>query len=158
MTKKELVEEVKKYFGIKELVSEQVYKKYGEAKCWAFFDTQLLETLLVIRRDILGIPLTINNWASKGSFGQRGLRANKDPMVVDKKGLYLSAHVLGSGVDFSSSKMSAKDIRKKIKEKQDLLPYPIRLEDDESAPTWVHIDVATTPEEAENKITYFSDK
>ena len=153
MTNSELIKEVKKYFGIKELVSKQVYERYGEDKCWCFFNKQMLETLLVIRRDIVKAPMIVNDWASKGQFSQRGLRANKDPMVTSKTGLYLSAHVLGCGIDFHCKTITPKNVRKLIVEKQDLLPYSIRLEDDKSAPTWVHFDLATISDE---KITFFS--
>ena len=111
MTRKELIEALKGYFSIKELVSKQVYKKYGEDKCWCFLNPMMLETLLILRRDILKVPMVVNNWSSGGTLEQRGLRSNKDPLVADKKDIYLSAHVLGSGIDFSSGKMSADKMR-----------------------------------------------
>lgn len=157
MTKVEIIEQLKPYFSVKELVSEQVYKQHGD-RCWRFFGIELLHTLLVLRRDILQVPLVVNNWASGGKpkYEQRGLRANLDPMMVQKttvdKILYLSGHPLASAVDFSSPKMSAVEMRKKIRANQDKLPYPIRLENDKSAPTWVHVDTLT---DSDKKITEF---
>lgn len=152
MTRKELIEALKGYFSIKELVSKCVYKKYGEDKCWCFFNPMMLETLLILRRDILKVPMVVNNWSSGGTLEQRGLRSNKDPLVADKKDIYLSAHVLGSGIDFSSGKMSADKMRDLIVKNQDLLPYPIRLEDGRDAKTWVHFDLCGFGEE---KIEWF---
>jgi hypothetical protein len=51
---------------------------------------------------------------------------------------YLSAHVTGSGGDFSSSQMSAEQMRQLIKEHADELPWPVRIERDVN---WLHIDV-----------------
>lgn len=152
MTRFEVIEQLKEYFDIKELVSKQVYEKYNN-KSWSFFSLELLETLLVLRRDILQCPIIINNWTSKGSLQQRGLRCNMDPMVKDKNQIYLSSHCLGQGIDFHTNKYSAKQVRQIIRENQDLLPYNIRLEDDKSAPTWVHIDVCNI---TEDKIIEFS--
>lgn len=152
MTRFEIIKELSNYFDIKELVSKQVYEKYSN-KSWSFFSLELLETLLVLRRDILQCPMIINNWNNRGEFQQRGLRSNMDPLVKDKNKLYVSAHCLGQGVDFHTNKYTAKRIRQIIRENQDLLPYNIRLEDDKSAPTWVHIDVCNI---TENKIIEFS--
>jgi hypothetical protein len=152
MTRFEVIGELKEYFDIKELVSEQVYKKYKE-RAWSFFSIELLETLLVLRRDILQCPMIINNWFNKGSYSQRGLRCNMDPIVKEKTVIYLGAHCLGQGLDFHTNKYSPSECRKIIKEKQDLLPYAIRLEDDKSAPTWVHFDVCNI---TEDKVVEFS--
>lgn len=58
-TKKLLIEELKKYFNIKELVCPHVYDKFGE-RAWIFLDTMALRMLLVLRRDILKVPLVCN--------------------------------------------------------------------------------------------------
>lgn len=148
----EVIEQLKEYFDIRELVSKQVYDKYHEIS-WSFFSIELLETLLVLRRDIFKCPMIINNWKYGGNLYQRGLRSNKEPMVVDKQGIYCSSHCLGQGLDFHTYKYSPSECRKIIKEKQNLLPYSIRLEDDKSAPTWVHFDVCNI---TEDKVVEFS--
>lgn len=134
----ELINQLKRYFDISELVGKDCAKKYGEF-AWAFLDVRLLEVILWLREG-LNIPLTCNT----PSLQQRGLRTNVSQMVRTKtlqNAMYCSAHVLGKGVDLSSSKMSAIEIRQWVRKHINECPYPIRLENDKSAPTWVHIDV-----------------
>ena len=141
MNKTEVVNAIGKYFKIQELVDEPTYKKYGDWS-WNFFNTKLLENLLVIRRDILKVPLVINDWCYGGKNSQRGLRTNLSYLVKEKtdKGIiYLTTHN-GNAVDFVSSKMSADEMRKLIKANARKLPNQCRVEDAVSAPTWLHLD------------------
>lgn len=149
MERNKIISELSKYFKVKELVSNNVYAKYGEAS-WKFFDTEFLHTLLVLRRDVLGVPLICNS----GSNQQRGLRENIAPLVWSKTNagtMYLSAHCLGKGCDLSSPKMTAAEMRARIKEKAKLLPYKVRVEDDV---TWLHIDIMCEPTQKE-KVYFF---
>lgn len=130
---------IRDYFNIKELVCKEVADKHGE-KAWAFFDPRLLETLLFIRGN-LGKPITINTWASGGSYSQRGYRCNLCSLVKEKKTLYCSAHMRGMAVDFDVKGMSAEAVRQWLINNAYRLPYPIRLEKDT---TWVHVDVCST--------------
>lgn len=133
-----LQHKIQKFFNIKELVSAQVYAKYGEF-AWNFFDTKLLDVLVWLRYG-LGVPLVVNT----KTLQQRGLRENTCPLAMEKTKsgqIYLSGHTLGKAVDLSSGAMSAAAIRKWIRANIDSCPWPIRLENDKSAPTWVHIDV-----------------
>jgi hypothetical protein len=57
---KYILSEVKKYFDIRELVGKRTYKKYGES-AWKFLDIRLLETLLIVRKNIKR-KIYINNW------------------------------------------------------------------------------------------------
>ena len=134
----EIIQNIKRYFALPELVGREVYAKYGEF-AWSFLDTRLLEVILWLREG-LGVPLVCNTSALQ----QRGLRTNISPLVLEKTlegKMYLSAHCLGKGVDLSSSKMSANDMRKWVRQHIDECPHPIRIEGDKSAPTWLHIDV-----------------
>ena len=97
--------EIKKYFKIEELVDKTVFEKYGES-AWKFIDKDLLACLLVVREGI-GFPMTINNWKWGGNFSQRGLRHNMSSLVKNKTKLYLSAHIFGKAVDFDVQGMSA---------------------------------------------------
>lgn len=129
---------VQKYFTLPELVSSRVLAKYGDF-AWNFFDPRLLDVLVWLREG-MGIPLVCNT----STLQQRGLRENTCAIVQERTragALYMSAHVLGKGVDLSSGKKSAVEIRKWIRAHIDSCPWPIRLENDKSAPTWVHIDV-----------------
>lgn len=128
------------YFSLKELVCKHVYERYGE-RAAMFLDDKLIETLNMIREQILCAPMTVNNWHAGGNFTQRGLRCNICELVKNKTDagrLYLSAHMLGKAVDCTVDGMTAEEARRLIIEKQELLPYPIRLEDGVS---WLHIDL-----------------
>lgn len=134
----ETIQQLKRYFALSELVGKDVYAKYGDF-AWAFFDPRLLEVLLWLREG-LGVPLVCNTSAMQ----QRGLRTNLSPLVQDKTkagALYLSAHCLGKGVDLSSGSMTAAKMRRWVRANIASCPHPIRIENDKSAPTWVHIDV-----------------
>lgn len=128
---------IKDYFKLTELVSKAVADKY-KSVAWSFFDPRLFDVLVWIREGI-GLPMVINTTTQQ----QRGLRENTCPMVTEKtkKGqMYLSAHVLGKGVDFSiaGNKMTAEQVRQWIRKNISKCPWPIRLEKDVN---WVHIDV-----------------
>lgn len=157
MTNKyKLISDLSTFFKIYELVDKNVFDKFGE-DAWKFFDEQLLETILVLRKKIIKQPMLCNNWKSGGQYSQRGLRENIAPMVWSKTNagvMYLSAHCLGKAADFSSSKVSADEMRRLIKENQKELPYKVRIESGESAPTWLHIDVMTSHTQ-KDKILWF---
>ena len=138
IARNKIISELKEYFSIEELVCPHALK-FGD-KAWQFLDTEILHTLLVLRRDILKVSLVCNDYKWKGKNSQRGLRCNVCQLVKDKsaKGIsYLSAHVNGAAFDFVSKYMSAADMRKLIKDNARLLPYNIRIEADV---TWLHID------------------
>ena len=141
MTKTEIINGVKKYFKLQEFVDKATYDKWGE-NAWAFLDEKLLETVIVLRRDILKVPMVCNDWSFGGKNQQRGLRTNLSELVKSKTAantLYLSQHIFGKAFDFVSSKMTADNMRKLIKQNQSKLPYPIRMEVGEKV-TWLHID------------------
>ena len=140
MERKQVIEELKQFFHIKELVCNHTFERFGE-KSWQFLDTEYLETLLVLRTQILKVPMVCNT----SSLKQRGLRCNICQVVKDKtlsNQIYLSAHVNGAGGDFSSQQMSAATMRQLIVEQQDLLPHRVRIERDVN---WLHIDVYEDP-------------
>lgn len=133
MTREEILSEVKKYFDIEELVCDHTFNKYGE-RAWQFLDTDYLHCLLVIRRDIIRLPM----WCNSKTQKQRGLRCNRCQMVRSKTSVYLSQHIFGKAGDFTITGMKAEAAREKIKANADLLPCPIRLE---SGVSWLHFDV-----------------
>ncbi len=140
-----LIDELKKYFSIKELVCGHVYEKYGE-RAWMFLDTMALRLLLILRRDILKVPLVCNTKILK----QRGLRCNLCEIVKGKTSPYMSPHPLGKAWDLSSPEMSAEEMRLKVSENVDLLPCKVRIEQDVN---WLHIDVYY--EKTKERIKYF---
>ena len=133
MERNEIIEALKQYFNVKELVCPHCFERWGE-KSWQFLDTMWLWCLLIIRRDILKAPMSCN----LGTYTQRGLRCNLCEMVKIKVKLYLSSHLFGKAGDFTVKGMTAEQARKKIIESASLLPCNIRLEKDV---TWLHFDV-----------------
>jgi len=136
MKRNAIVAEIKKYFGIKELVCPHTSAKFGE-KAWQFLNTELLETLLILRRDIFKVSTYVNY----SGMTQRGLRCNICQLVIDKSNknqIYLSSHCTGSGLDIDFKGFTAEQSRELIRKNADKLPYPIRLE---KGVNWVHIDV-----------------
>ena len=148
------LKDIKKYFQLQELVSKAVYDKYGDF-AWNFFDEKLLATIVALREKILCVPLVCNNWKSGGSLSQRGFRENTCEIVAEKtktNKIYCSAHCIGKGVDLSSGKMTAEQMRKRIEESKHLLPYNVRIEKDVN---WLHIDIMCE-QGGINKVIYFS--
>ena len=133
-----------KYFQLTELVCPHVYKRHGEI-AWMFIDEKLIDTLDLLKEKIFpGKKIVINNWNAGGAYSESGCRCILCSIVKGKAkdGIaYMSAHVLGKGVDMRVEGITAPEARKEIDRNQILLPYPIRLENDQSAPTWVHLDV-----------------
>lgn len=133
MTREEILKEVKKYFEIFELVCDHTYAKWGE-RSWQFLDTDLLHVLLVIRRDILKVPLYCNSKSAR----QKGLRCNMCQLVKSKTAVYLSSHNLGKALDLTSPYMASEKMRELIKANADKLPCNVRIE---GGVSWLHIDV-----------------
>ena len=146
MTRNETITQLRAFFDVSELVCPHTFARFGE-KAWQFFDTATLNTLLVLRSEILRVPMTIN----AGESEQRGLRCNLCSIVKGQKKQYLSAHLMGKGFDVVSNEMSAQEMRDKIFENADKLPVPIRIEDGVS---WLHFDTFD-PSNGKNKITFF---
>lgn len=80
MERKDIIKELSQYFSIVELVGP---KEYGRDKdlCWRYLRTELLHTILVLRKDILKTPMTVNTWKSGGRFDERGFRNNISDIV-----------------------------------------------------------------------------
>lgn len=133
MTRDEIIQEIGRFFTIEELVCDHTFPKWGE-KSWQFLDTAFLHNLLVIRRDILQVPMICNH----GEAHQRGLRCNLCELVKEKDVVYLSPHPLGKAGDFTVVGMTAQEARSRIRNNAHLLPYPLRME---GGVSWLHIDV-----------------
>lgn len=131
-----------KYFKIQELVSRNVYDKYGE-NSWQFIDTRLIKVIDLLREHF-NKPITVNNWLWGGNLQQRGLRANKDEIVANKNDYYISQHCLGKAVDFNVKGMTAQEVYEEILKNKDKFYLISRIENIKDTPTWVHIDVANT--------------
>ena len=135
MTREEIISAVKKYFDIDELVCDHTYAKWKE-QAWQFLDTDLLHCLLVIRTQIVKMPLYCNGKKQH----QRGLRCNMCQEVKSKRSVYLSSHIFGKALDLTCNQptMTAEKMRQLIKANADLLPCNIRIE---GGVSWLHFDV-----------------
>ena len=133
MTRDEIIKALHKYFQVRELVCEHTFSKWGE-RSWQFLDTNFLRCLLIIRRDILQVPMTCNHTGAN----QRGLRCNRCDLVKDKTSVYLSSHILGKAGDFTIQGMTAQEARSRIRNMANLLPCNIRME---GGVSWLHFDV-----------------
>lgn len=134
-TRAEIIAELDKYFKLSELVCPHVLAKHG-SHSWQFFDTEALRVLLILRVDVLQVPLVCNT----GRLTQRGLRCNLCELVATataKGNLYLTPHKFGKAWDLTSPQMTAAQMRSKILAKKSHFPMPIRLELDVN---WLHID------------------
>lgn len=138
MSREEILQAIRPFFNIEELVCDHTYAKWGE-KAWRFLDTDYLHALLVIRRDIIKLPMWCNGTQKK----QRGLRCNRCDLVRTKTSVYLSPHCLGKAGDFTISGMTATMARERIKANANLLPCKVRLEKWDSNGkeiSWLHVD------------------
>ena len=133
MTRDELILQLRQYFQVSELVCPHTHSEWEE-RSWQFLDSAFLENLLVIRRDILQVPMICNH----GAQLQRGLRCNMCELVAEKDSVYLSSHILGKAADFTVKGMTAQEARSRIRNMEHLLPHPLRME---GGVSWLHIDV-----------------
>ena len=133
LNREQIIRDLHQFFQIRELVCNHTHSEWGE-RAWQFLDTAYLACLLVIRRDILQLPMICNH----DNANMRGLRCNLCQTVKDKTKLYLSSHVLGQAGDFTVQGITAEEARSRIRNNAHLLPFPIRLED---GVDWLHFDV-----------------
>lgn len=134
-----------KHFGVKELVSREVYNfyqpRYGENFIWCFFHKDVLEDIDTIR-EAYGGGIIINNWAVGGQYNESGLRSNVDSLVKAKKTPYLGGHNLAVGFDMKPSDRNYKRLHSVVWDlmNKGKLKRLKRLENMKSTPTWVHTD------------------
>jgi hypothetical protein len=128
---------IPKYFQLYELLPPELYtydmmvSEAARERGFANFDQKLLETIDVVR-EVIGLPLICNTWFQDGNRKNCGFRTMQCSV-----GAAQSQHKLGKAVDLICHKMSAEEMRQKIKANEDKLPYPIRIED---GVNWLHID------------------
>lgn len=154
--RQQIITQLRQYFKVQELVCPHTYLRFGDDS-WFILSTDFLHTLLVLRRDILKVPLIANTYLwdknydtyirtkdssvlPTGIATQRGHRCNLCALVQERTAAgqnYLSAHMLGKGGDFISNHMTAYTMRDKIKRNKTLLPVNTRIEKDV---TWLHAD------------------
>jgi uncharacterized protein YcbK (DUF882 family) len=124
-----------KHFKVQELVPEHIYKKRG-AKAIELMDERILITMDKLR-EMIGKPITVNNWVWGGNRNWSGLRTAGFYSSLQSYENSLSQHKYGRAVDFLVKGMSAVDVRKFIFANKEHFPYITFVETDIS---WVHID------------------
>lgn len=130
---------VSKYFDIRELVPQSVFKAYGDDSIW-FIDPRLVKVLDAIRGHFKA-PVTINNWHTGGTYQNRGYRLPNTTV-----GASLSQHKFGRAADINIKGYTPQSIYKEILANETLFLCLglTTLEDIEMTPTWNHLDVRNT--------------
>ena len=147
-------------FDIEEVVCFHVYHGYKDRPplniyghfAWNFFDIRLLADVEVLRLAI-NLPFYVNDYTVHGVLSQRGFRCIKCQLMQDvyKSGkLFTDPHAIGKAFDITIKGMTAAEARDWIVKHQDILPYPIRLENNVN---WLHLDVLNN---STNKIEFFT--
>lgn len=123
-----------KHFKLYELVSPEVFDKYGE-RAWQFFDPLLLVAMDLLYDDLRELTgaITVNNWKWDGAYKESGLRS----LTYGSADGY-SLHKLGKAMDMKFAKFTAEQIRTHIFNNKDR--YWMIKGVELKTPTWVHID------------------
>lgn len=136
-----------KYFKIYELVTPEIYDKYGE-KAWWFINPLLSTSLDDIREGVseeIGRPIyiKINTWyyhqihnTGEVGFTESGLRD-----FNTTTGAKMSIHKLGGAADLKPVGISCAKLRQHILANPVKYPFVRAVE---IRGTWVHIDVRAT--------------
>ena len=130
-----------KYFKIQELVCPHVYKKYGD-KAWEFFSEELLKDLDTVR-EVLGVPIIINNWHIEGQYKESGNRCQFCSIVAKKianKELNMSMHNLYQAFDLKPKGLEIKKAVEMILDNVHRFKVIKRIENPDYTSTWLHID------------------
>ncbi len=126
-----------KYFRIEELVPPETFKALGQ-QAWQLID-QDFANLLDALREHFNKPMIINNWHKGGSYKYRGFRP-----AGCKVGKPTSQHYTKplNAVDFDVVGMTDLEVKKSIIENESkfLKLGLTRMESQEDASTWTHID------------------
>lgn len=121
-----------KYFKIQELVSPEVFKRFGQ-NAWWFFDPRFL-TVSDRLRELFG-PMTINDWLWGGEFRHSGLRSIIDTTAP---GGSFSLHRFAMAGDGKFRDATAAEVRAYILKHPEKFPEIKGLE---MGVSWLHYDV-----------------
>jgi hypothetical protein len=118
------------YFKLDELVSPDIFKKYRDV-AWQFLDSRLLVTIDAIRV-FFDVPMTINNWKTKGPRVWSGFRERACPIGASE-----SQHRMGRAADIVCS-IPANEMRDRIMANPEKFQHLSTIED---GVDWLHVDV-----------------
>ena len=130
-----------KYFKIQELVCPHVYEKYGD-KSWEFFNEEFLKELDIVR-EVLGVPIVINNWSKGGQYRESGNRCQFCSIVAKKianKELNMSMHNLYQAFDLKPKELEIRKAVEIIMDNIHRFKIIKRIENPDNTLTWIHID------------------
>lgn len=122
-----------KHFVIQELVPPEVFLSSGE-NAWELLDQRLIFTLDDLWTE-LG-PFVVNDWHKGGTYKESGLRS-----AGTSTGAQYSQHKFGRAADCKFKDHKPIEAYQYIIKNAEKLPYLSTLEDIESTPTWIHVDV-----------------
>lgn len=130
-----------KYFDLQELVPPEIFNQFGE-KSRSFLDPRS-GTLLDRIRELVGRPITINDWKEGGIFDERGYRLPWAPT-----GGKLSQHKRGTAYDLEielDDKIpSYERFRQLIRDNFEELNKLGLTTIEKDTPSWLHIDMRDT--------------
>lgn len=115
-------------FKLEEVVPREVYEERG-AKSIELLDPRTFPTLNTVR-NLLGRPITINDWLWGGAFNASGLR-------IGEQYSDYSQHNFGRAYDLKFTGLTVKEATKILIENHNLVSAIGFIEIDQ---TWLHID------------------
>jgi len=124
-------------FVIQEFIPPQIYSMFGGGeRCLWYIDRRIILATQLLR-DILGSPLTANNWHTGGPYSERGYR-----IPNTKTGAKFSQHKFGRAVDLSSDKYTPAQMLEAMRANFDKFKEIgiLTVENLEFTPTWLHMD------------------
>lgn len=126
-------------FKLNEFVPRKIYERFGE-KSIQFIDMRMVNLVQMIR-DNFDVPITINNWATGGTYNESGFRD-----ALTKNGAELSQHKMGRAADLKFKGKTAKEVYDAIlADREYWYEQGLRcMEDINHTPTWLHIDIRET--------------
>jgi hypothetical protein len=134
---------VSKNFYLDEFVDEETYRRFG-AKAQRYIRPELIKIAQTLR-DFTGESITINNWATVGTYKESGLRN-----FQTSTGATYSAHKFGAAIDLKIGQMTSYQMANIIIENWEMFKVlgVTRIEDPKYTEGknrgWLHIDVLHT--------------
>lgn len=129
--------QVSKNFVIQEFVPPEIYNLFDDKrKCLWYIRPEIIQAAQLLR-DIIGEPLTLNNWHTGGAFTARGYRTPKM-----KVGAAYSQHRLGCAIDVSCAAHKPAELINAMSDNfEKFKALGIRtIENPVYTTSWVHMD------------------
>lgn len=126
-------------FKLHEFIDPDTFQLFGNKAIW-FIDPRLIAVVQRIR-ELLGVSVTINNWATGGSYKLSGFRP-----PASKTGAKYSQHRFGRGADLKAKGLTPDQVLQVINYNwAELNALGLTtVEGTAHTPTWLHIDLRVT--------------